>query len=143
MPHVIVLKDHPHYLTKYEGKETKISIFKIFNELAKIWKCNLSFSKIPIPHLFMNWEKLGNIATAPDQHFKIQMLNLWMSWENLCPNLSFFLENKKGNSQKRRWSHFKLNLNDGDIPFPKFLEFINELGKLFSIGENVMNPLSW
>ena len=70
------------------------------------------------------------------------MLNLWMSWENLCPNLSFFLENKKGNSHKRRWSHFKLNLNDGDIPFPKFLEFINELGKLFSIGENVMNPLS-
>ena len=27
------------------------------------------------------------IYTAPDQHFKIQMLNLWMSWENLCPNL--------------------------------------------------------
>ena len=61
MPHVIVLKDHPHYLTKYEGKGTKISIFKLFNELGKIWKCNLRFSKIPISHSFMNLEKLGNI----------------------------------------------------------------------------------
>ena len=63
MPHVIVLKDHPqpHHLTKYEGKGTKISIFKLFSELGKIWKCNLGFSKIPISHLFMNWEKLGNI----------------------------------------------------------------------------------
>ena len=37
------------------------------------------------------------IYTAPDQHFKIQMLNLWMIWENLCPNLSF-TENKMGDS---------------------------------------------
>ena len=41
----------------------KISVFKLFNELGKIWKCNLSFSKIPISHLFMNREKLGNIVT--------------------------------------------------------------------------------
>ena len=52
MPHVIELKYHPHHLTKYEGKGTKISIFKLFSELGKIWKCNLSFSKIPISHLF-------------------------------------------------------------------------------------------
>ena len=31
MPHVIVLKDNPHYLTKYKGRGTKISIFKLFN----------------------------------------------------------------------------------------------------------------
>ena len=61
MPHVIVLKDHPQHLTKYEGKGSKISIAKLFSELGKIWKCNLSFSKIPISHLFMNGEKLGNI----------------------------------------------------------------------------------
>ena len=62
-PHVIVLKDHPqpHLLTKYEGKGTKISIFKLFSELGKIWKCNLGFSKIPISHFFKNWEKLGNM----------------------------------------------------------------------------------
>ena len=50
--YVILLKDHPRHLTKYEGKETKISIFKLFSESGKIWKCNLSFSKIPISHLF-------------------------------------------------------------------------------------------
>ena len=53
-PHVIVLKDdhpQPHHLTKYEGKGTKISIFKLFSELGKIWKCNLGFSKIPVSHL--------------------------------------------------------------------------------------------
>ena len=59
-PHV-VLKYHPHHLTKYEGKEKKISIFKLFNELGKIWKCNLSFSKIQIFLSFMNWEKLRSI----------------------------------------------------------------------------------
>ena len=64
MPHVIVLKDHPHHLTKYEGKGVKMSIFKLFSELGKIWKCNLSFSKIPISHLFMNRENLGNIHTT-------------------------------------------------------------------------------
>ena len=58
---------------------------------------------------FMNWEKLGN-NTAPDENFKIQMSNLWMSWENLCPNLTFIVENKMGNSQERGWSHFKLNM---------------------------------
>ena len=61
MPHVTVLKDHPHHLTKYEGKGTKISIFKLYIELGKIWKYNLGFSKIPISISFMNWEKLGNI----------------------------------------------------------------------------------
>ena len=39
--------------TKYEGKGTKILIFKLFiSELGKIWKCKLGFSKILIPHLF-------------------------------------------------------------------------------------------
>ena len=52
MSHVIVLKDK---------KGAKISIFKPFSELGKIWNYNLSFSKIPISHLFMNQEKLGNI----------------------------------------------------------------------------------
>ena len=58
-PYVIVLKDHPHHLTKYKGKGTKILILKLFTELGKIWKCNLGFSKMPISHLFC--EKVGNI----------------------------------------------------------------------------------
>ena len=68
----------------------------------------------------MNWKKLGNIHIR-HQHFKIQMLNLWMSWENLCPNLNFTVENKIGNFDKRGWSHFKRNISDRDIPFPKVL----------------------
>ena len=41
------------------------------------------------------------------------MLNLWMVWENLCPNLiRQDGENKMGNSHKRGWPHFKRNLND-------------------------------
>ena len=59
----------------------------------------------------MNWENL-EIYTAPDRHFKIHMLNVWMSWENFlnCPNLTLTVENKMGNSHKRGWSHFKLNI---------------------------------
>ena len=48
----VVLQNHPHHVTKYEGKGTKISIFKLLSEMGKIWKCNLGFSKIPISHLF-------------------------------------------------------------------------------------------
>ena len=44
-----------------------------------------------------------------------------MIWEKLCPNLSFIAENKTGNLHKKGWSHFKLNTNDWDIPFPKLL----------------------
>ena len=72
------------------------------------------------------------IYTAPDQHFKIQMLNLWMSWENLCPNLNFTVENKMRNSHKRGWSHFKLNINDWDIPFPKVSRIYQWIGKNIS-----------
>ena len=129
MPHVIELKDQPHNLTEYKGKGTKIS---------KFW------------NFLVNWGKFGNaislwieknleIYTAPDQRFKVQTLNLWMSWENLCPNLTFTLENKMRNSHKRGSSHFKININDWDIPFPKILRIYLWI----SIGENGMNPLSW
>ena len=128
MPHVIVLKDYPHHLTKYESKVTKISIFKLFSEMGKYWKCN--FSEIPISHVFYELGKTWKYSYAtPNQHFKIQMLNLWMSWEKLCPNLSFTIGNKMGNSHKRGWSHFKLNINDWDIPFPKILRICQRIGK--------------
>ena len=57
----VVQQDHPHHLTKYEGKPcckwTKTLIFKLFSELGKIWKCSLGFSKIPISISFMNWRR--------------------------------------------------------------------------------------
>ena len=55
----------------------------------------------------MNWEKLGN-KHSPEHHFKLQMLNLWMSWENLCPNLTFTVENEIGNLHKIGYHIFKL-----------------------------------
>ena len=84
------------------------------------------------------------IYTAPDQHFKIQMLNLWMSWKIICPNLSF-------TPLKIRWGvYIKEDGHISNLPQMieishslKFKEFINELGKIFSTGENGMNPLSW
>ena len=60
-PHVVLKNHRHHYLTKYESKGTKVSIFKLFNEFGKFWKCNLGFSKIQIFLSFMNWEKLGSI----------------------------------------------------------------------------------
>ena len=50
----------------------------------------------------MNWEKLGNIhSSRPTFQNPIQMLNLWMRKENLCPNLSLTVENKMENSHKK------------------------------------------
>ena len=49
----------------------------------------------------MNFEKLVEVYTAQDQRFKIQMLNLWMNWEKLYPNVSFTVENKIGIHIKR------------------------------------------
>ena len=77
MPHVILLKDRPHHLTKYLEMQSKLN----------------QKSQFPIS-LWI--ENSLEIYTAPDQHFEIQMLNLWMSWENLRPNLTFTVENKMG-----------------------------------------------
>ena len=53
----------------------------------------------------MNWKNL-EVYTARDQHFKIQILNLWMNWEKLCSNLCFTVENMIGNSHKIRMITF-------------------------------------
>ena len=49
-------------------------------------------------------------------------MNLWMSWENVCPNLRFTIEKKMGNSHKRGCLYFRLNILDSHIPFPKVLK---------------------
>ena len=69
------------------------------------------------------------VYTAQDQHFTIQILKLWMNSENLCPNSIFTVENKIRNSQRKGWSHFKLNINDWDISFPKILRIYQWIGK--------------
>ena len=69
------------------------------------------------------------IYTVPDQHFKIPMLNLLLSWENLCLDLSFAVENKMENSYKRGWQHFKPKITDWEIPFPKIWRIYKWIGK--------------
>ena len=91
-----------------------------------------AFQKSQFPISFMNWEKLGKIGknTAPDQHFKIQMLNLWMSWENLCPNLSFTLLKIRWGIYIKEDGHISNLTQMIEISYSlKFREFINELGK--------------
>ena len=130
-------KDHPHHLTKYEGKGTKN--FEIQSSLFK----NPNFQS-----LLWVGENL-DIYTTLNHHFKIQLLNIW-SWENLCPNWSFTVENKMGDSHKRGWSYFKLNINDSDIPFPKILRIYQWIGKnIFHWGKSnepiklIRNLLDW
>ena len=106
MPHV-VLKDHLHHLTEYEGKGTKSLIFKLFSELRKTLKCNLGFSATPISHLFYELGKTWKYTQPKTNISTSDILNLWMNWERLCPNLSFTDENKMGNLHEKWWSHFK------------------------------------
>ena len=91
-----------------------------------------AFQKSGFPISLTNWEKLGKIGknTAPDQHFKIQMLNLWMSWENLCPNLSFTLLKIRWGIYIKEDGHISNLTQMIEISYSlKFREFINELGK--------------
>ena len=52
-----------------------------------------------------------------------------MNWERTCPNLSFTVENKMDNLDKKGQLHFKLNINDWDIPILKNLKIYQLIGK--------------
>ena len=43
---------------------------------------------------------MEKVYAAQDQYFKVQISNLLMNWEKLCPNLSFTVENKMTNLHK-------------------------------------------
>ena len=83
--HYAFLKDFPHHVTKYENDCTsKILIFQHFSDL---W-------------IGKNLE----VYAAQDNkkhHFEMQILNLWINWEILYPNLSLTVENNMGNSHKK------------------------------------------
>ena len=85
---ILCLKDYPHNLTKYEIKwTTKIPVFQLFCELGTIL-----YWKNPIFDVFNEFEKTGesNWYQQPETNTKkIPILNLWMNWENLFPNLGF------------------------------------------------------
>ena len=70
----------------------------------------------------MNWEKNWKYTQPKtnDQHFRIQILNLWMNWEKLFPNLSFPVENEMGNLHKKWMVTLKLKQMTEIFHFLKF-----------------------
>ena len=86
------------------------TIWQNMNFLMNWWKfeCAIwAIQKSKFSSLLWTGKNL-KVYTAQDQHFKIQILNLWINWEKLCPNFSFTVENKMGNSHKKVWSHKKV-----------------------------------
>ena len=89
MPHWL-LSDH-HTIgpnKKAKGQKSHFSNLlvtreKLGNAKSRLWK-NPNFRS-----LLCIGKNLEIYDTVPDQYFKVQMLNLWMSWENLCSNLTF------------------------------------------------------
>ena len=100
----------------------KSQFLNSLSELGKIWKCNPGlYSKKSIFYLFQELGRLiGESPTRPifknsklslsngkslevqpkTSTQKISNLNMWMNWENVCPNLSFTVENQIGNLHK-------------------------------------------
>ena len=103
---------------------------QIFSELGKIWKYNLCFSKISIFHLFQELEKTWKYTQPKANIWKSKFRIYGKIRNKLCPNLSLNVENKMENSHKKGWSHFKLNINDSDILFPKILRIYQWIGKI-------------
>ena len=73
---------------------------------------NLKKSRSPATATFKNykisWLIGKNLEVQPNTNTqKIPILNLWMHWENLCPNLSFTVKSKVGNLHKARLSTFQ------------------------------------
>ena len=87
----------------WHQRDFKNSNFQTLQGTRKKLEVQPRFFKIPI---FYPFYELGK--TAQDQHFKIQILYLWMNWEKLCPNLSFIVENKIENSHKKRMESKRL-----------------------------------
>ena len=86
----------------------------------------LIFKKPNFSLFFMNWGKLRRSPTATFKNpkttlligknlevqpktntQKFPILNLWMTWKNVCPNLSFTVENKISNLHKIRLLTFQ------------------------------------
>ena len=90
MPHAI-LKNYPHRLTKeWRQEDFKNPNFQIFQWIGKHLAVQPRLLKNPnySNELRKTWK-----YTQPNQHFKVQILNLLMNWERI--------ENKMGNVRKK------------------------------------------
>ena len=110
MPDVI-LKDHLHHLTNMKARGQKYQFSNFLMNWGNLEVQSKLFKNANFPS-FLGIRKNMKVYTTQDQHFEIQILKLWMSWEKLCPNLSFTGKNKMENLSKKVWPHFKLNIND-------------------------------
>ena len=103
---VIILKIPPGFFKK---GYLPVRIFSHFQTLQWIGK-NLEKQPRPFDNpnflsLLWIWKNL-EVYIAQDQHFRIQILNLWINWKKLYPNLSFTVENKMEKSHKKRMVTF-------------------------------------
>ena len=101
-----------NFLENWENLEVQSRLFK-----------NLNF-----PFILWMSKKLASIH-RPRPTFQNPNLDLWINWEKLCLNLSLTVENNSGNSLKKRWPHFKLNINDWNILWSKLLRIYQWIGK--------------
>ena len=77
----------------------KKTIFRLFHEWGRFGKYSYSNIRKSLISLLIG----KNLEVQPKTNTKkIPSLNLWMNWENFCPNLSFTVENKIGNLHKIR-----------------------------------------
>ena len=86
-------------------------------------------------NFLVNWGKFRSAIYAfwKSQFAPISFMNwrpIFEFWKVMrYAKFSFTVENKMENSHKKRWSHFKLNIDDWDIPFPKVLRIYKWVGK--------------
>ena len=94
----------------------------VLKDYLTIWKVMKArwLQKSQFLTSLMNWENIGSTHSSRAT-FKIQSFEYMGKLGKFMANLRFTVENKMRNSHKKGWSHFKLNINDWDIPFPKTL----------------------
>ena len=120
---VIELKDHHRHLTKYESKGTKISIFKPFSELGKIWKCDAvsAFQKFQFPISLWN-EKNLEIYTLTNIHIcSLKTSNfqpafpMFIAVHFTCRMLMNFWMKNSGVKREKKLFFCKLSIKDHNV----------------------------
>ena len=140
MPHVA------HVLTIWQNMMVrglkKILISKLCSKLGKIWKCSLDYSKIPTFHFF---HELGKTWKYTQPKTNISKSKLWIyGWTGkiYVLILASLLKIRWEIHLRKGWSHFKLNINDWDIPFPKVLRLYQWIRKNIFHWEKWNEPIS-
>ena len=85
----------------------------------------------------ISWEIRENLEVKPKTNTqKIPILNLWMNWENICPNLSFTVANKIGSLHKIRPFIFQTYIMNRILHYLKYKSLSKDWENMFSTGRN-------